>query len=42
VTTERERTIERICQAALDRPVAERAAIVAEACRGDEALRREV
>jgi serine/threonine protein kinase/Tol biopolymer transport system component len=42
VTAERERTIERICQAALEHPVAERAAIVAEACRGDESLRREV
>ena len=31
-----------MCQAALDRPIAERSAFLAEACDGDEALRREV
>ncbi len=40
--SERDIDVERICQAALDRPPPERAALLAEACRGDEALRREV
>jgi eukaryotic-like serine/threonine-protein kinase len=39
---ERWALIERICQAALDRPPAARTAYLAEACAGDEALRREV
>jgi eukaryotic-like serine/threonine-protein kinase len=42
VTPEREREIERICQEALDCPRAERDVYLAEACRGDETLRREV
>src|SRR5262245_7622793 len=39
---ERWALVERICRAALDRPPAERAAYLAEACAGDESLRREV
>ena len=42
MTPDCERDIERMCQAALDRPIAERSAFLAEACDGDEALRREV
>jgi serine/threonine protein kinase len=38
----RRRDIERICQAALDRDPLSRAAFLAEACGGDDALRREV
>ena len=39
---EREREIEQICLAALERPGSERAAFLAEVCAGDEALRLEV
>ena len=39
--SDRESDLERICQAALERPVAERVAFLAEACGGDEALRRD-
>ncbi len=39
---ERWRRIEEICDAALDRDPSDRAAFVAAACGGDEALRREV
>jgi Tol biopolymer transport system component len=42
VNPDRERAIERICQEALDRPRGERATFLAEACGGDEDLRREV
>ena len=42
VTPDRERDIERMCHAALECPVAERAAFLAEACGDDAALRREV
>jgi serine/threonine protein kinase/Tol biopolymer transport system component len=42
MTPEREREVERICQAALDRPPAERAAFVAAECAGDESLRGDV
>ena len=42
MTPDRERDLERICQAALDRPLAERDALLDEACDGDQALRREV
>ena len=35
-------TVERLYHAALTRPIEERAAYVAEACAGDEELRREV
>jgi len=38
---DRERELERLCQAALERPVSERAGVLAEACGGDEGLRRE-
>jgi hypothetical protein len=38
----REDEVERICQAALDHPRAERERFVSEVCRGDEALRRDV
>ena len=38
---DRESDLERICHAALERPAAERVAFLAEACRGDEALRRD-
>jgi|SoiMethySBSTD1v2_1073268.scaffolds.fasta_scaffold04345_11 eukaryotic-like serine/threonine-protein kinase len=41
MTTGRESDLERICLSALERPAAERAAFISEACRGDEALRRE-
>jgi serine/threonine protein kinase/Tol biopolymer transport system component len=40
--SDRDDDIERICQEALDRAPAARSAFVAETCRGDEALRREV
>jgi len=42
VTPERERAIEQICQAALERPTAERARFVIDACGDDGELRREV
>lgn len=42
MNTDREREVERICQAALDREPDTRGAFVAEACRGDEELRHEV
>jgi hypothetical protein len=42
VTPERERDLERICQAALERPVAERAGFLAEACGGAADLRQAV
>ena len=42
MTPDRERDLERICQAALERPAAERKRFVAEECGGDDALRREV
>jgi serine/threonine protein kinase len=42
MTPERDADIERICQAALERDVAVRAAFLEEACAGDAALRREV
>ena len=42
MTPERERAVEQICQAALERPVAERARFVVEACGADAELRREV
>ena len=42
MTPELEREAARICEAALDRPAAERAAFVAAECATDEALRREV
>ena len=38
----REDEVERICQAALDRPRTERERFVSEVCRGDEVLRRDV
>ena len=41
MTRDRDGDLERICQEALDRPVAERAGFLAEACAGDEELRRE-
>ena len=34
--------VERICLAALEHPVSERAAFVLEVCQGDETLRHEV
>jgi serine/threonine protein kinase/Tol biopolymer transport system component len=40
--TDRWRQIESLCHAALARPAEDRAAYLAEACRGDEALREEV
>jgi eukaryotic-like serine/threonine-protein kinase len=42
MTPERWSEIERLCQAALDRSPAERAAYVADMCRGDDALRLEI
>jgi serine/threonine protein kinase len=42
MTSERQRQIEEIFQAALDRDAPSRAAFLAQACAGDEALRREV
>ena len=42
MTPEREREAARICEAALDCPAAEREALVAGACVGDRALRRDV
>jgi eukaryotic-like serine/threonine-protein kinase len=42
MTTDRWPAVERIFHTALDRPAAERSAFLAEACGGDEALRREV
>src|SRR5262245_40956017 len=42
MTPERAREIERICQAALERESSERAAFLAQACAGDQALRHEV
>jgi serine/threonine protein kinase len=41
VTRDREGDLERICQEALELPVAERANFLVEACGGDEGLRRE-
>ena len=41
MTTGRESDLERICLSALERPAAERAAFIGEACGGDEELRRE-
>jgi serine/threonine protein kinase len=38
----REMEIERICQVALDQPLADRERFLAEACQGDPALRREI
>lgn len=34
--------VDRICLAALERPIGERAAFLADACRGGEVLRREL
>jgi serine/threonine protein kinase/tetratricopeptide (TPR) repeat protein len=42
MTPDRERDIEQICQAALERDRSARAAFLAEACAGDEELRNEV
>jgi len=42
MTTGRDGEIEQICHAALDRVPAERLSFVADACGGDDALRREV
>src|SRR5262245_19095917 len=42
MTPERWRQVDQLLQAALSRPLAERAAFLAEACAGDEDLRREV
>jgi serine/threonine protein kinase len=42
MSTTRQRTAFRICEAALERPAESRAAYLAEACGGDDALRREV
>src|SRR6476620_3262202 len=42
MSTTRQRTAFRICEAALERPPESRAAFLAEACGGDDALRREV
>src|SRR5262245_16275543 len=42
VIPDREQEIERICQAALERPRLERARFVAQACSGDDDLRRDV
>ena len=39
---ERAREVERICQAALERPASERAGFLGDACAGDEQLRRDV
>ena len=40
--SDRNSEVERLCQAALDRPVADRPALLDEACRGDTWLRQEV
>ena len=40
--SDRDIDVERICQAALERAPTERAALLDEACRDDEALRHEV
>jgi serine/threonine-protein kinase len=42
MSSNRQSDIERICQAALDRDPHSRAAFLAEACAGDDALRREI
>ena len=42
MSSERWRLVERLYHDALERPAAERPAFLAEACAGDEALRREV
>ena len=42
MTPDRERDLERICQAALERSATDRARFLVEACGGDEALRSEV
>ena len=42
LTPEREREIERICDAALERAIPEREAFLAEACAGDDSLRGQV
>ena len=42
IDLERRRRIEDLCDAALDRDAAERAAFVAAACGQDEVLRRDV
>ena len=42
MTPERHRRLEELCHAAIERDPAEREAFVADACAGDEALRREV
>ena len=42
IQSERRHQIERICEAALKRPVSERSAFLKEACGEDEALRQEV
>src|SRR5262245_311513 len=42
MTPEREREIERICQAALEREGSARRAFLTEACHGDETLRDDV
>ena len=41
MTTRDESYLERLCLSALERPAAERAAFLIDACRGDEELRRE-
>jgi hypothetical protein len=41
MTIRRERDLERICLSALERPTAERAAFLIDACGCDEELRRE-
>jgi hypothetical protein len=41
VTPERWQKVEQVLQAALDLPAAERGALLSQACRGDDALRRE-
>ncbi len=40
MTPERERDVERICRAALERPVAERTGFLTDACGGDVDLRQ--
>ena len=42
MTPDRERDLERICQAALERSATDRARFLVEACGGDEVLRSEV
>ena len=42
MNADRWREIERLCQAALERPESERAAFLDQACAGDAALRDEV